>query len=84
MTLMRPIGNDTMNADPATHTDHEIGAEAVIARQRAEIERLRTVLEQIRELETLEDGKLSTSGEIADAALAVMPFIDERLEDCGQ
>jgi hypothetical protein len=31
-------------ADPATHTDHEIGAEAVIARQRAEIERLRQAI----------------------------------------
>jgi DNA repair ATPase RecN len=28
-------------ADTATHTDHEIGAEVTIARQRAEIERLR-------------------------------------------
>ena len=31
-------------ADPATHTDHEIGAEAVIVRQRAEIDRLRAIL----------------------------------------
>lgn len=34
-------------ADPATHTDHEIGAETIIARQRAEIERLRAALEAI-------------------------------------
>jgi len=34
-------------ADPATHTDHEIGAETIIARQRAEIERLRLALERI-------------------------------------
>jgi hypothetical protein len=34
-------------ADPATHTDHEIGAEAVIVRQRAEIERLRLFLGEI-------------------------------------
>ena len=32
-------------------------------------ERLRAALQQIKELETLEDGKLSTSGEIALSSL---------------
>lgn len=42
---------------------------AVMEEAADEIERLRWVLEQIKELETLDDGKLSTSGEIAKRAL---------------
>jgi hypothetical protein len=38
-------------------------------RLQAEIERLWEALRQIKELETLDDGKLSTSGEIAHRAL---------------
>lgn len=39
------------------------------------IKRQREALEQIKELETLEDGKLSTSGEIADRALCLFASI---------
>jgi hypothetical protein len=43
---------------------------AVVKHYENEIERLRAALEQIIELETLDDGELSTSGEMASQALA--------------